>query len=335
MTGRARVLALAAALLLAVQACAPFVNAPGRPVQAPYLDGAGFHAADGAVLPVRSWFPDAGRPTAVVVAVHGFNDYSNFFVAPALFLANSGVASYAYDQRGFGATRDAGLWPGSEALVDDLKTFSRLIRERHPGVPLYLLGHSMGGAVIMAAEASPRPPQADGVILAAPAVWGRGTWAWFQRLALWVGVHTVPWLELTGRGLGIKPSDNLPMLYALGADPLVIKSTRIDAVWGLANLMDAAAAGAKDLRAPALILYGEKDELVPKAPTRKMLASLPKDAAGTRRVAIYPDGYHMLLRDLGSETPWKDIRHWIADRGASLPSGADKRVATWLAESPQ
>lgn len=329
MSDRKRHIALVCVLLL-VTACAPFVNPPGRPLQEPYLDKTGFHAADGTVLPVKSWLPDDGPPHAVVVALHGFNDYSNFFVSPGLYLANRGVASYAYDQRGFGATRDAGLWPGKDALVDDLRAFALLIRARHPDVPLYLLGHSMGGAVIMVAKASPEPPPADGVILAAPAVWGRATWSWYQRLALWVGVHTVPWLEVTGQGLRLKPSDNLPMLMALGADPLVLKGARVDTVWGLANLMDAALASARFLHAPALILYGEKDEIIPRAPTRAMLESLPKAGAGGRRVAIYRDGYHMLLRDLGSETPWQDIRHWIADRRAPLPSGADSRVGIWL-----
>jgi len=328
MTGRLGCLALAA--LLAGAACAPLVNAPGRPVQEPYLDAAGFHAADGVALPVKSWLPDAGPPKAVIVALHGFNDYSNFFVAPALYLANAGIAAYAYDQRGFGAGPDGGLWPGSEALVADARAFVNAIRARHPGVPLFLLGHSMGGAVIMAAEAGRERLAVDGVILVAPAVWGRATMPWYQRLALWVGAHLMPGVEITGRGLRIKPSDNIEMLYALGADPLVRKATRIDAVWGLANLMDEAAASAGALTSPALILYGEKDEIIPRAPTRAMLDRLPPAATADRRVAIYADGYHMLLRDLGSLTPWKDIAHWIADRRRPLPSGADTRVGTWL-----
>lgn len=329
MTGRGRT-AAALLLALAVLACAPVIQRPGAAVQEPFLGTDGFHAADGTVLPVRRWLPDDGPPKAVIVALHGFNDYSNFFVAPGLYLANTGVASYAYDQRGFGESPRPGLWPGTAALAQDVAAFTRLVRARHPGLPVYLLGHSMGGAVILVAFAGDDPPAADGVILAAPAVWGRATWTWYQRLALWIGVHTVPWLELTGRGLGIRPSDNIPMLRALGADPLVIKATRIDAIWGLSNLMDRALESAGALRVPALILYGEKDEIIPRGPTRTMLERLPPAPKGMRRVAIYEDGYHMLLRDLGSETPWKDIRQWIADRHQPLPSDADKRTGTWL-----
>ena len=320
---------LALALLLA--ACAPFVNAPGKPIAEPGLGPDGFRAADGVVLPVKSWLPDRDPTKAVTVALHGFNDYSNFFVSPALYLANAGIASYAYDQRGFGASPGAGLWPGTAALVGDLKAFVALIRKKHPGVPLYLLGDSMGGAVVMVAVAEPDAPRADGVILVAPAVWGRATMPWYQRFALWLGAHTMPSVEITGQSLGIKPSDNIPMLLALGQDPLIIKATRIDAVWGLVDLMDAALERAKDLDRPALILYGEKDEIIPRRPTRLMLKRLPKAALAAPRVAIYAEGYHMLLRDLGAETAWKDILGWMADRAGPLPSGADRVAKSWLA----
>jgi alpha-beta hydrolase superfamily lysophospholipase len=316
--------------MLLVAACTPFVNAPGKPVGEPMFGADGFRAVDSALLPVKSWLPDKNPPKAVVVALHGFNDYSNFFAAPALYLMNAGVASYAYDQRGFGAAPGPGLWPGTAALTDDLKAFVGLIGKKHPGVPLYLLGDSMGGAVIMIASTEPDPPKADGIILVAPAVWGRASMPWYQRFALWLGVHTIPAVEITGQGLRLKPSDNIEMLKALGQDPLVIKATRVDAVWGLVNLMDTALDSAKDLRTPALILYGERDEIIPRQPTRMMLKRLPEAVAATRRVAIYPAGYHMLLRDLDAETAWKDILQWMTDRGKPLPSGADRIAASWL-----
>ena len=57
------------------------------------------------------------------------------------------------------------------------------MREKHPGLPLILLGESMGGAVIMAALAEASPPEADGFVLAAPAVWSRAVMpAWQARV---------------------------------------------------------------------------------------------------------------------------------------------------------
>ena len=309
--------------LLVASGCAPTVALPGPAVVAPRLDGGGLHAADGALLPGRLWMPDRGAPRAVIIALHGFNDYSRFFDAAATFLAARGITSYAFDQRGFGAAPGRGLWAGTDALVDDLRTAAALARARHPGVPLYLLGASMGGAVIMIAMASEPAPDVDGVILSAPAVWGRATMAFYQRAALWLAAHTVPWLTVTGRGLRIRASDNIDMLRDLGRDPLVIKETRVDAIHGLADLMDAALDAAARLKAPALILGGANDEVITRRPTAAMLARLPAAAAPSRRLAFYDKGFHMLLRDLQGETVWTDIAAWIADKSAPLPSGAD------------
>ncbi len=315
-------------------ACAPLVRAPGPPINRPLLTAYGFHTADGEILPVQSWKPARGAPKAVIVALHGFNDYSNFFEAPGTFLAEHGILTYAYDQRGFGAAPGHGLWPGIKAFSDDLRTFAGLVRERHPGTPLFLLGDSMGGAVIMVAATDSDAPGvniADGVILSAPAVWGRITMPWYQRLGLWIGVRLMPGVTVTGQSLNIKPSDNIEMLRALGRDPLVIKATRIDAIYGLTNLMDRALDRAPDFRLPALILYGEKDEIIPKKPTRLMLERLPRTEKGKPRVALYENGYHMLLRDLQAEVTWRDIAHWIADPETPLPSGADTDAEARLA----
>ncbi len=277
-----------------------------------------FIAHDGVRVPVKSWLPVDRPPTAVVIAVHGFNDYSNFFAAPGDFLASRTVATYAFDQRGFGATPAAGIWPGVPALIKDLETVIALVRARHPGIPLYLFGESMGGAVVMVtikkAGAEGRKSDVDGIILSAPAVWGRETMPWYQTAALWLSAHTVPKAKLTGQGLKIMASDNIEMLRALGRDPLVIKKTRVDAVYGLTNLMDAALEAARDLDLPMLILYGKKDQIIPNAPTELMLARLPESGKADRKVIFYANGYHMLTRDLQGQTVWRDIATWIDAR---------------------
>jgi len=312
-------------LSFALLSCAPVIHPPGPAVGKPRITETTFIAADGTELPLRRWLPATGRPKAVILALHGFNDYGNFFDDPGDFLALRGIASYAYDQRGFGAAPKPGTWAGAAAYARDAAEAARAVKRRHPDLPLYLHGTSMGGAVAMLAMTGERTPPADGVILAAPAVWGRLTMPWYQRLALWIGAHTVPAMTVTGRGLGIVPSDNYEMLVRLGQDPLVIKETRIGTIYGLVNLMDAALTAAADFRAPALILYGEKDEIIPKRPTRRMLASLPPAARSRQRIALYEGGYHMLLRDLQAATVWKDMAAWIIDRNAPLPSKADER----------
>jgi acylglycerol lipase len=68
---------------------------------------------------------------------------------------------------------------------------------------------------------------------------------------------------------------------------------------------------------PTLVLYGERDEIIRPRPTCRMLSALPASA----RVAVYPDGYHMLTRDLGARVVLEDMAAWLADPTAPLPSG--------------
>jgi acylglycerol lipase len=324
--------------LLALTACAPTDGRPAGlaatdsagaapdPRPAPGFAGHEFISADGQQLPLRKWLPQ-GKVEAVILALHGFNDYSNAFDGPGKAWAKDGIATYAYDQRGFGAAPERGRWPGRAALAADAATAIRILRSLYPGVPLYLVGESMGGAVamvVMTGESGIPIPDVDGVILAAPAVWGRSTMDLLPRIALWAGVRLAPGLTLTGRGLHIKASDNIAMLRALGRDPLVIKDTRIDTIWGLVNLMDAALASAPRLHAPLLLMYGAKDEIIPKRPIRRFVRALPHDPADRRSLAYYEHGYHMLMRDLEGPAVIADVAGWVLAPRAPLLSGADR-----------
>ena len=282
-----------------------------------------FIAADGTALPLRAWLPDS-QPSAVILALHGLNDYSNAFALPAPGLTGQGIAVYAYDQRGFGAAPRRGHWAGDGAMESDATLAATLLRQRYPDTPLYLLGESMGGAVAVLAATGATPAPVDGVILAAPAVWGRQTMNVFERVGLWV-IRQLPPLEFTQRSVPYKihPSDNIPMLRALGDDPLVLKQARTDTLAGVVDLMSTALARAPRLAVPALVLYGEKDEIVPRDAVASFVDSLPANARRRQRVALYPNGYHMLLRDLQGATVLADVAAWARDPRAELPSGAD------------
>jgi len=315
------------AVVLALAGCA--ASEVVVPDPAPLQSELEFTAPDGARLPMRVWMPP-GAVRAVVLALHGFNDYAQAFQAPGEALAFHGFATYAYDQRGFGRAPERGLWAGEDRLVADLVAATGFLRRRHPGVPLYLLGESMGGAVaVLAAVRERRRLDADGLILSAPAVWGRQTMGWPERSALWLGNRLFPGLTLTGGGLRIQASDNIEMLRGLSRDPLVIKATRIDTLNGLVDLMGDALDAGPLVPLPVLYLYGGHDEIVPREPSLRMIETLPAEARA--RIAWYANGYHMLLRDLDAAVVLGDIAAWIADPKAPLPSGADRYARLVLA----
>ena len=319
---------LTGAAALALAGCAGGQVLSGRPARAPVQDGV-FTLRDGAVLPYRRWLPD-GPPTRLVLALHGFNDSRDAWEIPAADLTGAGCALYAPDQRGFGAAPGRGFWPGIPTLVADAAELAGQVRARHPGLPLVLMGESMGGAVLMCLATGGLAPAAASYVLVAPAVWGRATMNVFLRSTLWLGAELLPGVALSGAPVQVTASDNRAALIRLSRDPLTIHETRIDTLRGLVDLMDAALAAAPRFTAPGLFLYGGEDELVPKGAMATMWRALPRD--GAARLAYYPDDYHLMLRDLGRAVPLGDILSWLRAPAAPLPSGADRAAARWLRE---
>lgn len=317
---------LVALVLLAVlAACAPRLQPPGDHGAIPAIapNEGTWQADDGRILPLRSWLPPghAGRPKAVILALHGFNDYSNAFADAAEWWVGQGIATYAPDQRGFGRAPFTGYWPGEGRLAHDLAQLHGLLHRYHPDVPIYWLGESMGGAVVLHALTQHPAIRPAGTVLVAPAVWGRASMPLLYRVTLFAASHTIPWKTFTGSGLKIQASDNIEMLRHLSRDPLFIKATRVDAIHGLVNLMDEAAL-ARPVHMPMLLLYGVKDEVIPKKSVEKFIENLKATPGVDMRIAVYPQGWHMLLRDLQAEVVWRDIATWIANSQAALPSGA-------------
>lgn len=314
-----RLAALLLGLMLAACMAADLPEPPGTTM--PQIVEEALVMRDGWRLPMTAWVPD-DPPRAVIVAVHGMNDYANAFAMPGPWWAQRGITTYAYDQRGFGRGEGRGLWHGGARMARDLVDVVKLIRARHPGVPLYLLGESMGGAVALVAVTEPDMPPLNGLILSAPAVRSRATMGALQRGLLWITSTLFPGGTVTGQGVYIPASDNEEMLRALGRDPLMVRATRSDSVAGLVNLMDAAMArlGRLPENLPVLLLYGRRDQFVPRGPTDYFAERLRQP----RRLMAYPDGWHLLLRDLKREVVWADVVAFTADPRAPLPSGVER-----------
>ncbi len=295
-------------MIAALAACAPVMALHGITDATPTLAPDVFVARDGMRLPLREW--DAKDPKAVVVALHGMSDYSEAFEMPVPWWAEHGIVTLAYDQRGFGRAPDPGLWGGADAMRADLDDCVEAAHAKYPGLPVYALGESMGGAVVLSALAGAHPPRVAGAILVAPAVWSRADMPVSYRAALWLTAHLVPWLHVWGNGLHIWPSDNIPMLRRLSRDPLFQHDSRTDQVYGLVGLMDDARQAPLHLAdpPPILLVYGAKDQVIPRAPTEAVIAALD----GKAQVRRYDNGYHMLLRDLDGAQVWSDIAGWIA-----------------------
>lgn len=278
----------------------------------PQLTAEAFVAPDGARLGLTVWRAPDER--AIIAAVHGMNDYAGAFLLAAPEWAARGITTYAYDQRGFGRSPGQGRWPGAPALKQDLRAFVAAIRRDHPSAPLFVLGHSMGAAVVMAAHRE-APLDADGIILAAPGVWGGAQLPLVYRATLNLAASVAPGKTLTGESAGRQASDNIPFLRAMYGDPNVIKETRLDAVLGVVRMMGEGWDASDEIAGDFLVVYGAKDDIIPVKKIRKAAARLSGDIDARE----YPDGWHLILADEGRAKPVGDIADWIKARADREP----------------
>jgi alpha-beta hydrolase superfamily lysophospholipase len=172
-------------------------------------------------------------------------------------------------------------------------------------VPLIIVGHSMGGGVALAAAG--RGLDAAGLVLAAPAIWGGAELNPFYRAAAWSFAAVVPEWRFTGEGIvDIQASDNIEMLRALGRDPHYLRPPSAREIFGLVQVADMAEAAAVNVGLPALLLLGDKDEIVPNTRVRRVFDRL----TGPLQVIEYQEGWHLLFRDLQAERVWRDVAEW-------------------------
>lgn len=350
-----RVPALLTAALLALAACAPQSRPAGPAIRAaaiePYSPPAqpqrpslwawepprpppqpagpapieALTMQDGTRLALRVWAP-TGPPRAVVLALHGFGDHGgNSLLEGAPLLNAAGVQVYGYDQRGFGYSSHRGIWPGMDTLVADARAAADLIAARHPGLPLYLLGESLGASVVLLAGTGPLPVR--GIILSAPALMGRRQLPAVVSAAIDGLVWLMPAMAMQASAGGLAASDNRAALERFGRDPLTLREVRLDLVGGVLDGMDAAVAALPQCcTVPTLILTGGRDQVVPTRIARQVLRALPPRA--DRRILHYPDGWHLLLRDEIRPHVAADIIAWMDDPQA--PLAAEMAARAWL-----
>jgi alpha-beta hydrolase superfamily lysophospholipase len=279
-------------------------GAPPTGFSGPRLEADAFVSFDGARLGLTRWEAKS-PPRAVVVALHGMNDYANAFHLAAPYWAQHGVTTFAIDQRGFGRSPHRGVWGGDDLMVQDLRTLTSAVRARFPGVPVVVAGESMGGAVAIEAFASDQPLAADRLIL------------------LWRAAHFTagkvyePPRWLTRR---VKPTDNIEELIAMGRDPLMTWGARSDALYGLVSLMESAWRSTGQIEVPVLYIYGANDQIIPKEPSFEAAGRLKP----TDRSAFYAKGWHLMTRDRQGPVVWDDLLSFILDPAAPLPSGAPR-----------
>ena len=269
-----------------------------------------FQARDGLRLHEYRWLPESD-PTAVVVVVHGIIEHSGRYARVAAELNGQGYAVYAMDLRGHGKSDgDRILVRSFDEYTADLELFLDRVRAREPGKPLFLFGHSMGGAIVVLFAVT-RRPDVRGLVLSAPALRiGGGMFPVLRRLATFAS-RLFPRLRVARLGESLLSRD--PQVIAqFKSDPLVFHGRFpvrtgdeiLRAARRIQDLMEA-------VELPLLLLHGTGDFVTDPEGTRRLHA---RASSADKTLKLYEGLYHDLLHEPEKEQITADLIEWLNAR---------------------
>ena len=265
-----------------------------------------FVGVGGLTIVTRSWQPAEDPPRAIVVIVHGFNSHSGYYVWTGEQFANHGLAVYAIDLRGRGQSEGERFYVDTiEDYIDDVHTLVTQAKADHPGLPVFLLGHSAGG-VISCVYTLDHQAELAGLIcesfaleLPAPGI----------VLSAVKGLsHIAPHahvFKLDNAGFSRDPR----VVEELNSDPLI--KNEVQPTQTAAVMLNAAARVTNEfgrITIPVLIMHGTLDKVTKPSGSQHFY-----DNAGSadKTLKLYEGHYHDLLSDLDKEVVMADIQEWI------------------------
>jgi alpha-beta hydrolase superfamily lysophospholipase len=277
---------------------------PPTPTQA--NDGKTFEGVGGVSLFRQVWRA-AGPARAVLINIHGLGDHSGLYPTLVDHFPSRGITIHAMDLRGNGRSG------GQRAYVErwkeyreDLHRFVGLVREEEPGRPLFLLGNSLGGLIVL--EYVMRYPDGlRGVIAASPPLGRLGVPAPLMVLGrvfsrVWPRFSIRTGMDLSG--LARDPA----VVQTVLADPLFHRAGTARLSTEVVAAIARVQAGAPAFPLPLLLLHGSADRMVPPEGSREFMARVGHPDHELRE---NPGAYHVLFADVDHERVLTDVEQWI------------------------
>ncbi|MEZ5295660.1 MAG: alpha/beta hydrolase [Ilumatobacteraceae bacterium] len=266
-----------------------------------------FSAYDGTTIYHRTWAPD-GDAKGVVLLVHGLGEHSGRYQHVAERLVDAGYVVAALDLRGHGTSSGKRVYVKSyDEFMRDLTQFRRMVESEHPGLPVVMVGHSMGGNIVMG-HALGNQQGLAGIALSGAALQVGDDFSPIQR-KIFSGIAKVaPGFRPQGLDASAISRDEA-VVEAYRNDPLVFTG-KISAGLGAALFaaMDSFPDRYDTLTIPIWIGHGTDDRLTEIAGSRELEAT----AVNADVEAHYYDGlYHEIFNEPEQDEVLGDLVGWI------------------------
>lgn len=270
-----------------------------------------FTASDGDNIALQDWpLPEGVALRGVVLIVHGLGEHAGRYGHVASRLNEWGFAVRGYDQYGHGESDGVrGGLPSTARLLDDLADVIESTRNRmEPGLPLVVLGHSMGG-LVAACHVALRGVPVEGLVLSSPLL-DAGLNS-FQRLLLALLPRVAPNLTV---GNGVDPdfvSHDPDVVAAYKADTTVHDRVSGRLARFIADGGPLVIAAASQWNVPTLLMYAGADKVIHPRGSRAFAAAAPPELV---TVHCFDDLFHEIFNELDSEPVFETLRQWLDER---------------------
>jgi alpha-beta hydrolase superfamily lysophospholipase len=256
-----------------------------------------FDGSEGRVF-YRRWDPE-GPPVRLVLIVHGYGEHGGRYGYVAEALIRQGSAVYADDHLGHGRSDgERALIGDFEHVVDDLHTLADIARAEHPGLPLVLVGHSMGG-LLVARFAQRWPDEVAGVAFCGAVI---GDWQWARDVLAQPELPNVSFDPLA-----ISRDPRVGDAYA--SDPLVYHGQyKRGLLEAEVEALDRFARDNGLLTMPVALLHGTDDPFVPYERSLKAIEDMP---SSDRTIHVYQGARHEVLNETNRDEVIRDLSDWI------------------------
>ena len=277
-------------------------------------------AHDGKVMPFKQWSGEPGKPKGIIICIHGLSGAASDFWPVGEGFPEKGWAVYGMQLRGQGNDPDlksrGDIW-SSQQWRQDLLEFTALVNKRHPGVPVYWFGESLGALITIDTAGSLEEKQhiVSGIILASPVVSLRDNlrMSFFKNLVVRSLLRFWPGKRISLEALGnseVKVTSGTTHRQQMQHTPHYVKDFTLRLFGQVEGLMRGTDADARRIHVPILVFYTPNDALTPHQDVEHFFDRI---ASPKKERVFFPASYHLILHDKDRAEALRRLEEWLND----------------------